>query len=72
MVLGIAGTYGKNDSVDVVYRSRRPEPGRREAPLRAAAGLTLPVGVATRAQHRRHTGVTAPEGLHTSAAFSLV
>ena len=56
MVLGIAGSYGKDDSVDVVYRSGRPEQGRREAALRAGARLTDAVGpvrnvTATRASH---------------------
>ncbi len=36
MVLGIAGSYGKNDTVDVVYeREGRPD-GRLEAAVRAS------------------------------------
>ena len=54
MVLGIAGSYGKDDSVDVVYRSRRPEQGRREAPLRGSAALTSPD------RPRRNASATSP------------
>ena len=57
MVLGIAGSYGKDDSVDVVYRSGGRNKVAAKLRFEPRARLTPPASAsATRAQHRASHG----------------